>query len=252
MGRGDNDSPKLAELTAQLHPDRMPTHVAIIMDGNGRWAQKRGLSRTEGHNYAIAAIRSTVDTAKAIGLKHLSLYAFSTENLERPDEEVDELFRLFDLTLDEEVPKLHKEGVHFVVSGELDMLPSELAEKFKRAVAQTEDNDALVLNMCVMYSGQYEIIRAVQELVKNALAENMYPESISTSDFAKRLYHPEIPHPDLLIRTSGEMRLSNFMLWQLAYTELYFTPTLWPDFTGVNLLEAILNYQRRERRFGKI
>lgn len=252
MERGDSDSAKLAELTAQLHPDRMPAHVAIIMDGNGRWAQMRGLSRTEGHRYAIAAIRSTVDTAKDIGLKHLSLFAFSTENIERPDEEVSELFRLFDMTLDEEVPKLHDEGVRFVLSGELDMLPNELADKFKRAVALTADNDVLVLNMCVMYSGQYEIARTVRKLAEDVLAGNVKPEGIAMSHLTERMYHPEIPHPDLLIRTSGEMRLSNFMLWQLAYTELYFTPTLWPDFTGVDLLEAILNYQRRERRFGRV
>jgi undecaprenyl diphosphate synthase len=252
MERGDTDGVKIAELTAQLHPDRMPAHVAIIMDGNGRWAQMRGFSRTDGHRYAIAAIRSTVDAAKAIGLKHLSLFAFSTENIERPDEEVNELFRLFDLTLDEEVPKLHDEGVRFIVSGELDMLPDKLADKFKRAVALTADNSALVLNMCVMYSGQYEIVRVAQKLVEDAISGSLNPEAISTSHLTEHMYHPEIPHPDLLIRTSGEMRLSNFMLWQLAYTELYFTPTLWPDFTGANLLEAILNYQRRERRFGKV
>jgi len=252
MERRDNDSAKLAELTAQLHSDRMPTHIAIIMDGNGRWAQIRELSRTEGHRYAIAAIRSTVDTSKDIGLKHLSLFAFSTENIERPDEEVSELFRLFDLTLDEEVPKLHDEGVRFVVSGELDMLPEELADKFKRAVELTADNGALVLNMCVMYSGQYEIVRAAQKLLEDGMTGNVSPEGISTSHLTERMYHPEIPHPDLLIRTSGEMRLSNFMLLQLAYTELYFTPTLWPDFTGVDLLNAILDYQRRERRFGKV
>jgi len=212
----------------------------------------RGLSRTEGHRYAIAAIRSTVDTAKAIGLQHLSLYAFSTENVERPDEEVSELFRLFDLTLDEEVPKLHDEGVRFIVSGELDMLPGELADKFKRAVALTAKNDVLVLNMCVMYSGQHEIARAARILAEDVSAGRIKPDSIGMSHLTERMYHPEIPHPDLLIRTSGEMRLSNFMLWQLAYTELYFTPTLWPDFTGVNLLEAILNFQNRERRFGKV
>ncbi len=248
----DDEGAKIAELTAQLHHDRMPRHIAIIMDGNGRWAQMRGLSRTEGHQYAISAIRSTVNTAKDIGLQYLSLFAFSTENVDRPEEEVSELFRLFDLTLDEEVPKLHDEGVRFIVSGELDMLPNDLADKFRRAVALTAENGALVLNMCVMYSGQYEIIRAARKLIEDALAAKVNPEVISTSSLTEHMYHPEIPHPDLLIRTSGEMRLSNFMLWQLAYTELYFTPTLWPDFTGADLVEAILNYQRRERRFGKV
>jgi undecaprenyl diphosphate synthase len=243
---------ELERQRAAIIAGNVPKHIAIIMDGNGRWAQQRGLTRTEGHRHAIRSIRHAVNACVDIGVNVLSMFAFSTENVDRPMEEVSELFSLFSQTLDVETARLKAEGVRFIISGDLSILNEALAQKFLECVDETSANSKLVLNMCVMYSGRHEIARAARLLVEEALAGRVRPENISMSHLAERMYHPELPDPDLLIRTSGELRLSNFMLWELAYTELYFTPVLWPDFTPADLFEAVLAYQRRDRRFGRI
>lgn len=252
MALESDSSERLQSLIAAINPAGIPRHVAIIMDGNGRWAKQRGLTRTEGHRHAIGAIRDVVDASSSLGISVLSLFAFSTENIDRPDEEVGELFRLFDQTLDVETERLKAEGVRFITSGDLAILPEELSRKFQDAVEATSANTRLTLNMCVMYSGRQEIARAARKLAEDAVAGRIRPENISMSHIAERLYHPELPDLDLLIRTSGEMRVSNFMLWRLAYAEMFFTSKLWPDFSEIDLCEAIIAYQQRDRRFGRI
>ena len=247
-----DSSERLQSLKAVINPAGIPRHVAIIMDGNGRWAKQRGLTRTEGHRHAIGAIREVVDASSALGIGVLSLFAFSTENVDRPDDEVGELFRLFDQTLDIETERLKAEGVRFITSGDLALLPDELSRKFQSAVDATSSNSRLTLNMCVMYSGRQEIARAARKLTEDAVAGLIRPENISMSHISERIYNPELPDLDLLIRTSGEMRVSNFMLWRLAYAEMFFSPKLWPDFSETDLLEAIIAYQQRDRRFGRI
>jgi undecaprenyl diphosphate synthase len=247
-----DSSERLKSLRAAIEPEKIPQHIAIIMDGNGRWAKQRGMTRTEGHRHAIGAIRNVVDASLALGINMLSLFAFSTENIDRPEDEVGELFRLFDQTLDIETERLKAEGVRFITSGDLAILPEALSRKFEGAVDATSGNSRLTLNMCVMYSGRQEIARAARKLAEDAVAGRIRPENISMSHISERLYHPELPDLDLLIRTSGEMRISNFMLWRLAYAELFFTPKLWPDFNDEDLCEAILAYQKRNRRFGRV
>lgn len=232
--------------------DDTPVHIAIIMDGNGRWAQQRGLTRTEGHRAAIEAIRSTIRRASDLGVQWLSLFAFSTENVQRPPSEVESIFQLFDECLEREVPELQAENVRLVVSGDTALLPDALERKFAQAVESTAQNTGLTVNFCVMYSGRHEIARAAQSLAAQAREGKLQPEDINGDRLAGAFYHPEMPDPDLLIRTGGELRVSNFLLWQLAYTELYFTPTLWPDFGGDELEKAIEDYRGRERRFGRV
>ena len=243
---------KLAELREKLDMSSLPQHVAIIMDGNGRWAEQHGLPRTDGHRHAIGAIRKVVNLAYELGIPCLTLFAFSTENIERPLEEVNEIFRLFSETLEHEVPELHRKGVRILVTGELDMLPEPLAERFHRAIELTQGNQAMVLNLCVMYSGRQEIVRAVRGIAREVASGSISPEKIDEGSLRRFLYHPELPDPDLLIRTSGERRLSNFCFWQLAYSEFVFTPTLWPDYDETDLLEALIEFQQRERRYGRV
>jgi len=239
-------------LKARLDSERLPRHVAIIMDGNGRWGERHGLSRIEGHRHAIHAVRKVVRLVQDLNIPYLSLFAFSTENAERPAEEVEEIFRLFATTVDEELPSLIERGVKVIFSGEIDMLPTKVALKFREASEKTMNNSHLTLNLCVFYSGRSEILRAVRAIAEDVRSGKLEACRINSTTFAKYLYHPELPDPDLLIRTSGEMRISNFLLWQLAYTELYFTDTLWPDFDEIELLRALLDYQSRERRFGRV
>ncbi len=243
---------ELRNLKAQMIPERLPRHVAIIMDGNGRWAECRGLPRSQGHRYAVNAIRKVVRTAGDLGIPVLSLFAFSTENAERPTEEVAEIFRLFSETVDTYLPDLHARGVHIVFSGEIDLLPDRIAQKFREAEALTKANRGLTLNLCVFYSGRSEILRAVSRIIRDVESGKVSVNGVDSAFLSQYLYHPEIPDPDLLIRTSGEMRISNFLLWQLAYTELYFTETLWPDFDELELMKALIDYQGRQRRFGRV
>lgn len=237
----------------QSHPiPGTPAHIAIIMDGNGRWAQQRGLTRTEGHRAAIKAIRSTIRRSSDLGLRWLSLFAFSTENVQRPQREVEGIFQLFDECLDREVPELQALNVRIVVSGDIALLPEKLERKFADAVRTTAANTGLTVNFCVMYSGRHEVVRAAQKLAEAVRGGELKPEEVAPERLVSAFYHPEMPDPDLLIRTGGELRVSNFMLWQLAYAELYFTPTLWPDFSGDELERAITDYRGRERRFGRV
>jgi undecaprenyl diphosphate synthase len=240
------------ELLESLVSSALPHHVAIVMDGNGRWGQERGMTRAYGHRESVDSVRQAVTLADDLKIPYLSLFCFSTENTQRPEDEVESLFRLFHDTLDAEVDKLHKKNVRIETTGLVDMLPTELASKFHRAVSVTENNTGLTLNLCVMYSGRCEIIEAVKKAAAAINAGELDPDLLTERRFRQFLFKPEIPDPDLVIRTSGEMRISNFLLWQMAYSELVFTDVLWPDFGRLNFLECLSEYQQRSRRFGRV
>ena len=231
---------------SETHPNSTPKHVAIIMDGNGRWAQERHLPRLAGHNAGAKAVERTLQAAKQADIKFLTLYAFSTENWIRPQDEIAGLFKLLEQTLDRYTQDAAKHNVRLVISGERDRLPARILEKMDRAVSSTAANTGLTLNLALNYGARQEILHAVKVLLQSG------QKNISLSDLSAHLYHPEIPDPELIIRTSGEERLSNFLLWQAAYSEFYFTPVLWPDFNGQELQKAVLDYRRRQRRFGGI
>ncbi len=231
---------------------RLPRHIAIIMDGNGRWGLRHGKSRIEGHRQAVNAIERVVDRVLELGIPYLTLYCFSEDNLNRPLDEVSQLFSLFEEVLSTKVDKLREQGVRLVVSGKLYSLAPELAELFRSAEEATKEGNRLTLVLAVMYSGREEIVEAARRLATRCMLGEIEPEEINRELFARHLYHPEIPDPDLLIRSSGEKRLSDFLLWQLAYTELIFTDTLWPDFDRKEIDAAIEEYRARERRFGRV
>jgi undecaprenyl diphosphate synthase len=238
-------------LAESLDPKRLPAHIAIIMDGNGRWARQRSLPRVAGHKAGVEPVRQTVETCARLGVKHLTLYAFSSENWKRPRTEVDTLWRLLRLYLNKELPQLLRNNVRLVAIGRLDGLPERVQRELGQGVEATAANDGLQVNLAINYGGRAEVVDAVNARIAEARAEGTLDRlSIDEDDISKRLYTVGAPDPDLLIRTSGEMRISNFLLWQIAYAELYITETLWPDFTRAELLKAILDYQRRDRRFG--
>ncbi len=224
----------------------VPRHIAIIMDGNGRWAKKRGFPRVEGHRRGAASLREAVKTCRELGVKYLTVYAFSTENWKRPKEEVGFLMKLLSSAIAKEVDELIKNGVRLRFLGRIWMLPDDLQEKIKAAEAKTEKNSDLNLTIMLSYGGRAEITDAVKCLVKNTRDSDTIDEEL----IGRYLYTAGMPDPDLLIRTAGEMRISNFMLWQLAYSELWVTDVLWPDFRKEHLLEAIDEYGRRTRKFG--
>ncbi len=219
-------------------------HVAIIMDGNGRWAQKRGLPRLSGHEAGARATRKIVELAKERGIKYLSIYAFSSENWHRPVEEVEGLWQLLDRFIDEEVGRLKETGVNFNVIGDVSRLSGRLQEKIRNTIDLTKENSAVFLTIALSYGGRDEILRAVKAIVKDGTAP------VDEEAFKRYLDTRELPDPDLLIRTGGEWRISNFMLWQIAYTEIYFTDILWPDFDGAALDNAITWFTSRQRRYG--
>lgn len=229
--------------SVNFHPDRLPRHVAIIMDGNGRWAKKRGLPRLMGHRAGTESVRAVIRTAGEIGIEALTLYAFSTENWRRSAAEVQGLMRLLVLTLQKETRDLQAKNVRLRAIGRLDGLPTSVRRALDRAVETLSANTGLQLNLALNYGGRQEIVDAAQACVKDGVP-------ITEEALAQRLYTAGLPDPDLLIRTSGEMRISNFLLWQSAYAELYVTPVLWPDFRKEQLLDALREYQGRERRFG--
>jgi undecaprenyl diphosphate synthase len=245
---GDPDG----ELARAIDPARLPAHIAIIMDGNGRWAKRRHLPRVSGHRAGVEAVRATVETCAQLGLSALTLYAFSVENWKRPRTEVETLWRLLRIYLGSEMSLMMKHDIRLGAIGRLDALPAFVREELDQVIRRTENNRGLRLNLAINYGGRAEIVDAVKDLVKDALAEDSRGGRIEIDEAAisARLYTAGLRDPDLLIRTSGEMRVSNFLLWQIAYAELYVTPTLWPDFRRTELLEAILDYQRRDRRFG--
>ena len=245
-------SRKEAEVFSALDPGRLPQHIAIIMDGNGRWANRRHLPRVAGHKAGVTAVRSTVETAAHIGISSLTLYAFSTENwLKRPRIEVGFLMRLLCHYLRTEVPTLNKNNIRLEYIGRQQELPPEVQERMAWARAATAGNTGMVLTLALNYSSRSELVDAFQSIV-TAAAQNggLGHLQIDEEMIRRHLYTSHLPDPDLVIRTSGEMRLSNFLLWQLAYAEIHVTPTLWPDFRGLNLLQAVAEYQKRERRYG--
>lgn len=225
---------------------RIPKHVAIIMDGNGRWAKRRGLNRVEGHREGVEAVERAIRFAKKVGIEYLSLFAFSTENWQRPIHEVNAIFSLLVEYVNLKIPFLKENDVRLIFSGRRDGLSDSVLQAIQKAEKDTEDGKSLTVVIMLNYSGRAEIVDAVRRIIKEKR------EDIDEDSFREFLYNPEIPDPDLLIRTSGEERISNFLLWQLAYTELYFTPVLWPDFSEEEFLKALYIYQSRERRFGKV
>lgn len=237
-------------LQQKIDKQNLPNHIAIIMDGNGRWAQEQGEDRLFGHLHGVESVRNIVEGAAELGLKYLTLYAFSTENWNRPEEEVSGLMELLIDTIRKEVPTLNKNNIKLQVIGDVTMLPPNARKELQEALAETSENTGLTLIMALSYSSRWEILNAVKNFAIDVKAGKIDPE-VSQESFEKYLATANFPDPELMIRTSGEYRISNFLLYQLAYSELYFTNTLWPDFRKENLYEAIVDYQQRERRFGK-
>jgi undecaprenyl diphosphate synthase len=236
----------------RLRPERIPVHIAIIMDGNGRWAALRNKPRTYGHEAGVKAVKEVVRASANIGIKYLTLYTFSVENWKRPKEEVAALMSLLSRTTVSEIQELLENDVKLITTGRLNGLSRGEREVLKGAVRRTSENRGLVLNLALNYGGRTEILDAVKAIVNAAKAGTLDAQDIDEETFSDFLYTAELPDPDLLIRTSGERRISNFLLWQTSYTELHIIDTLWPDFGKKELYEAILDYQGRERRFGKL
>jgi len=230
-----------------LDKNKLPKHIAITMDGNGRWAKNKGKLRVFGHKNGVKAVRDTVEGAAEIGIEYLTLYAFSSENWNRPEKEVNALMTLLVSAINKETKTLMDNNIRLSTIGDINKLPSKAQKELQEAITKTKDNTRMTLVLALSYSGRGEIINAVQNIIK----DGKEPEEINEDTFQQYLTTKSVPDPELLIRTSGEYRISNFLLWQIAYSELYFTDTLWPDFRRADLHKAILNYQSRERRFGK-
>lgn len=230
--------------------ERVPKHVAIIMDGNGRWAKQQNKPRVYGHKHGVLSVRDIVEGAGEIGIEHLTLYAFSTENWNRPKLEVTALMQLLVSTIAKEVNTLHKNGVKLTTIGDLSSMPNNCVDALEKAEEKTKDNKGLNLVLALSYSAKWEITQAIKNIAQEVTSGKIKPEDINEKMIADNLTTSNIPDPELLIRTSGEHRISNFLLWQIAYSELYFTDKLWPDYRKEDLLDAIVNYQSRERRFG--
>jgi undecaprenyl diphosphate synthase len=239
-------------LKDNIDSTKVPSHVAIIMDGNGRWAKNHGEERIFGHANGVEGVREALTGATEAGVKYLTLYAFSTENWDRPKEEVDALMNLLVDTILKEINSLNENQIRLQAIGDLNMLPSECKESLLNAIDHTKKNSRLTLVLALSYSSRWEIIEMVKNIAKNVKNNNLEIDQINSETISNYLVTKGIPDPELLIRTSGEKRVSNFLLWQIAYTELYFTETLWPDFKKEDLFKAIIEYQNRERRFGKI
>jgi undecaprenyl diphosphate synthase len=239
------------DLARAIDPGKLPAHIAIIMDGNGRWANRRRLPRVAGHKAGVGPVRATVETCARMGIQALTLYAFSVENWKRPRTEVETLWRLLHYYLRKELPDLQKNGIRLQAIGRVDALPPQVRRELESVVEATSGNRRLQVNLAVNYGGRAEIVDAVNSILDRARLEGRLGTlEIDEAAIAGHLYTSAIPDPDLLIRTSGEMRISNFLLWQIAYAELYVTDTLWPDFSRRDLLEAVLAYQKRDRRYG--
>lgn len=236
----------------KLDPKKLPAHVAIIMDGNGRWAKKRLMNRIKGHERGSQTVRSIVTAARQLGIGMLTLYAFSTENWSRPKVEVTALMMLLKKFLASERDELMTQGVRLNILGQKEKLPIDIQEAADQTVAMTENNQCMVLNLALSYGSRQEITAGVQSLSKKVLSGLIQPDEITEEMISDHLYTRRMPDPDLIIRTSGEFRLSNFMMWQAAYSELYITQTLWPDFTRDEFIEILLNFQKRDRRFGGV
>lgn len=237
-------------LAQAIDPKRLPAHVAIIMDGNGRWANRRNMPRVAGHQAGIDPVRNTVETCARLGIRALTLYAFSVENWKRPRHEVETLWRLLRFYLKRELPKLMENNIRLFAIGRLHALPVQVRNELLAGVDATRGNTGLRVNLAINYGGRAEIVDAVNAIVAEAQRRGEENITVDEERISAHLYTSHVPDPDLLIRTSGEMRISNFLLWQIAYAELYVTETLWPDFTRTDFLRAVLDYQRRDRRFG--
>lgn len=235
----------------QIDLHRLPRHIAIIMDGNGRWAQEKGQDRLYGHFHGVESVRNIVEGCAELGIEYLTLYAFSTENWDRPEPEVTGLMELLVETIRNEVPTLNKNNIRLHVIGDMSMLPEYAKKALEEALALTSQNTELNLVMALSYSSRWELVNAVKKIAEDVQAGKVDPAAINQDTLQKYLVTSELPDPELMIRTSGEYRISNFLLYQLAYAELYFTSTRWPDFRKDHLYEAILDFQKRERRFGK-
>ena len=239
------------QLMQQIDRECLPQHIAIIMDGNGRWAKERGKQRLFGHQSAIQSVREVSEASAEIGVKYLTLYAFSTETWNRPLAEVTGLMSLLAQTIRNEVSTMNKNSIKLNAIGDLQSLPKTNYEQLMQAIADTSHNTRMVLTLALSYSGRWDLIQATRRMAQDVADGKLTPSGISDSTISSYLSTAGMPDPELLIRTSGEERISNFLLWELAYSELYFTPKYWPDFRKADLYEAILNYQHRERRFGK-
>lgn len=239
------------EKISLLNPAKTPRHVAVIMDGNGRWAKARGLDRSFGHFEGVKSVRLATEFASDYGIKYLTLYAFSTENWNRPQEEVDALMHLIGTAIKNETPDMVRNNVHLNLIGDIDRIPQEARDNLMYSLNATSHCTGLVMTLSLSYSGRSEITRAAQILAARVAEGSLDARNIDQQAISDALYTGDMPDPDLLIRTGGEQRISNFLLWQCAYSEMYFTPTLWPDFGKEAFLDALLDYQSRERRFGK-
>lgn len=240
------------ELLALLDRGHLPGHIAIIMDGNGRWARMRGLPRIAGHREGIKSVRDIVTCCREIGIEVLTIYAFSAENWRRPEIEIRALMMFLEEYLQKELKTLMENDIRFMTIGQIHKLPASVQRWIHKVEKETENNRSMILNIALSYGGRTEIVDAVKDLTRDILTGKVVPEDINTTLFSSYLYTKGIPDPDLIIRTSGENRISNFLLWQIAYAELYFTKTLWPDFRRHDLLLAIIDFQQRDRRFGMV
>ena len=239
------------QLMQQIDRERLPQHIAIIMDGNGRWAKERGKQRLFGHQSAIQSVREVSEASAEIGVKYLTLYAFSTENWNRPLAEVSGLMSLLATTITKEVSTMNKNSIKLNAIGDLKSLPEANYKQLMQAIADTSHNTRMTLTLALSYSGRWDLMQATRRMAEDVAQGKLQPDAVNDTLISSYLSTAGMPDPELLIRTSGEERISNFLLWQLAYSELYFTPKYWPDFRKADLYEAILNYQHRERRFGK-
>jgi undecaprenyl diphosphate synthase len=239
------------QLMQQIDRERLPQHIAIIMDGNGRWAKERGKQRLFGHQSAIQSVREVSEASAEIGVKYLTLYAFSTENWNRPLAEVSGLMSLLATTITKEVSTMNKNSIKLNAIGDLKSLPEANYKQLMQAIADTSHNTRMTLTLALSYSGRWDLTQAMHRMAEDVAQGKLHPDAVNHTLISSYLSTAGMPDPELLIRTSGEERISNFLLWQLAYSELYFTPKYWPDFRKADLYEAILNYQHRERRFGK-
>jgi len=241
---------KAQDLVRQIDRNALPAHIAIIMDGNGRWARKRGLPRVAGHRAGINAVREVVEASAELGIHVLTLYAFSVENWKRPQTEVSTLMQLLKDYLNKELDNIHKNNIRFRTLGRTDQLDASVRRELDKGIARTSSNTGMIFNVALNYGGRAEIVDAVNQILRNGGSTAAANGGITETQFAEHLYTAGLPDPDLLIRTSGELRISNFLLWQIAYAEIWVTDTLWPDFGKQHLYEAIIAFHKRERRYG--
>lgn len=237
-------------LLKQIDLTRLPRHIAVIMDGNGRWAKRRHLPRVAGHRAGVEAVRTTVETSARLGIDVLTLYAFSVENWKRPPFEIEALMTFLKEYLRKELENIHRNNIRFETIGRVNELDESVQFELRSAIRKTANNTGMVLNVALNYGGRVELVDACRKLLDRCLAEGRAPETITEAEITRHLYTANLPDPDLLIRTSGELRLSNFLLWQIAYSEIYVTDVLWPDFRRPDLFAAIIDFQKRERRYG--